>query len=195
MTLMDAHEALEHFLPNPDVRDRHETVVRAPVSVVMDVARHFDMQSLFLVRAIFWLRGAAMGSKAAPTSPALGLDALQSMGWGVLDDQAGRHFIAGATCQPWLADVVFTPHHPEQFARYAEPDQVKIVWTLEAEPLGQEASRFATETRAAATDAQARAKFQRYWRLARFGIVMIRLLLVPAIRRQSERRWRATHGQ
>jgi len=36
---------------------------------------------------------------------------------------------------------------------------------------------------------QARAKFRRYWKFARFGIVLIRVLLVSAIRRQAERRW------
>jgi hypothetical protein len=164
----------------------------------MDVARHFDMQSIFLVRAIFWLRAKAMGATAAAASPlpTLGLDALQSMGWGVLDEQPGRYYIAGASCQPWLADVVFTPIPPDAFAGYAEPERVKIVWTLEAEPLGEGGGecRFATETRAAGTDAAARAKFRRYWRLARFGIVAIRLLLVPAIRRRAERRSRPAEG-
>ena len=185
---MDAQTALDHFIPNPDVRERHETVVRAPAHVVMEVARRFDLQSLFLVRAIFWLRATALGA-TQPAATVLGLDALQSMGWGVLDEQQGRHFIAGATCRPWLADVVFSPIPADQFAGYREPDRVKIVWTLEAEPLGPDRARFTTETRAVATDPQARARFSRYWRFARFGIVLIRVLLVSAIRRQAERRW------
>jgi hypothetical protein len=41
-----------------------------------------------------------------------------------------------------------------------------------------------------ATDAPARARFRRYWRWARFGIVSIRLLLLPAVRRAAERQWR-----
>jgi len=40
-----------------------------------------------------------------------------------------------------------------------------------------------------ATDEQARAKFRRYWRLFGIGIVMIRRLLLPAIRRRAERQW------
>jgi hypothetical protein len=66
---------------------------------------------------------------------------------------------------------------------------VKIAWTLEAESLGSAVTRFAHETRAMATDAGARIRFRRYWRWARFGIVGIRLLLMPAIRRAAERRW------
>ena len=51
-------------------------------------------------------------------------------------------------------------------------------------------STLATETRAVATDAEARARFRRYWRWARFGIVAIRWFMLPAIRREAERAWR-----
>ncbi len=96
----------------------------------------------------------------------------------------------GAVTQPWKADVKFTPVAPDRFAAFAEPDLVKIVWTLETEPLGATLTRFRTETRAVATDGAAQRKFLRYWRWARFGIVLIRWLLVPALRREAERRAR-----
>ena len=114
------------------------------------------------------------------------------MGWGVLAREPGRCFVAGARCQPWLGDVVFTPVSPAEFAAYAEPNQVKIAWTLEVESLGPDSSRLATETRAVATDEAARKRFRGYWRWARFGIVAIRWLMLPAIRRQAERDWRRT---
>jgi len=115
---------------------------------------------------------------------------LLELGWGILVDQPGRLIVGGAACQPWKADVVFRPIAADRFARYDEPDHVKIVWTLEAEPVGPGLTRYASETRAVATDALARAKFRRYWRWARVGIVAIRLLLLPAVRREAERRWR-----
>jgi hypothetical protein len=37
----------------------------------------------------------------------------------------------------------------------------------------------------------ARCRFRRYRRRARFGIVAIRIVLLPAVRREAERRWRA----
>jgi hypothetical protein len=90
--------------------------------------------------------------------------------------------------------VTFHAIPPARFASYDEPEQVKIAWTLEADPIGPALTRFSSETRAVATDAVARARFRRYWRWARFGIVAIRLLLLPAVRREAERRWRATGG-
>jgi hypothetical protein len=181
---------LDRLLPRPDVRERHEIVIRAPAQFVFDVARDMDIRSLASVRAIFRLRSWILGARE-PSGPARGLvEETLGLGWGVLDEQPGRFLAAGAVCQPWLADVVFKAVPPAEFASYAEPDRVKIAWTLEAEPLSQDITRFGTETRAAGTDAGARAKFRRYWRLARTGVVLIRWLHLRGLRRESERRWR-----
>ncbi|MFL5495382.1 MAG: hypothetical protein ACJ8DC_13445 [Gemmatimonadales bacterium] len=177
------------FLPTSDVRERHEIVVRAPAELVFQVARRFDMLSVPLVHAIFWLRAKVMRARHAGQPRLVRLDSasLVQMGWGVLVEEPGRLFIAGAACQPWRADVVFAPVAPAEFAAYAAPDSVKIAWSLETQPLGAGSTRLATETRAVGTDAGARAKFRRYWRWARVGIVAIRWLLLPAIRREAER--------
>ena len=50
-------------------------------------------------------------------------------------------------------------------------------------------TRFATETRAVGTDERARQKVRRYGRRFGIGILMIRRLLLPAVRRRAERRW------
>ena len=183
---------LDRFIPHPDIRERFETTIRAPAELVMEVAGEFDMQSLPVVRAIFWLREKL--TRAAPTAPRRPQGILaetRSLGWGLLAEQRGRLVVCGAVCQPWLPDVKFTPIAADRFATYAEPGQVKIAWTLEAEALGPAITRFAQETRAMATDEEARSRFRRYWRWARFGIITIRLLMLPAVRRVAERRWNA----
>ncbi len=183
---------LDRFIARPDICERFEVIVDAPADVVMQVATEFDLQSVPLVRAIFTLRERLMGARSSARRRPQGLMAeMRSLGWGLLAEVPGRLIVGGATCQPWLADVKFTPIAPERFAAYAQPDQVNIVWTLEAEPLGPATTRFAQETRAVATDEAARSKFRRYWRWARFGIVAIRLLLMPAVRRAAQRRWTA----
>ena len=183
---------LDPFIPHPDVDERFTIRIRAPASLVMEVATGLDLQALPLVRGIFRLRERLMRAKPVPRPPQGMLPELIGLGWGILVDQPGRLVVGGAACQPWNADVTFRAIAPERFAGYAEPDQVKIAWTLEAEPLEPAVTRFTTETRAVATDAAARARFRRYWRWARFGIVAIRLLLPPAVRREAERRWRVT---
>ncbi len=183
---------LDAFLPEPDVRKRHAIVVHAPAHIVFQVARHFDMQSVPLVRALFRLRSGLLGSSPVAVPISLDPDSLLRMGWETLAERSGRIFIAGAACEPWKADVVFTPIPPDRFRTYAEAERVKIAWTLETEALGVELTRLATETRAAGTDPAARTRFRRYWRIFGIGIVAIRWLLLPAIRREAERRWRAS---
>jgi hypothetical protein len=73
----------------------------------------------------------------------------------------------------------------EQAATITQPG----AWTLETDALGPALSRFAQETRVVATDQEARARFRRYWRWARFGIIAIRLLLPPEVRRAADKRW------
>ena len=137
---------VDQFLPSADVSERHETLVHAPAHIVFDVAQRFDLQSIPLVRGIFWLRAKLLGAAKPPA---------------------------------------------DRFATFAGPDLVKIVWTLEAEPVEPALTRFRTETRVQATDESARRSFRRYWRRFGMGIVLIRWLLLPAVRREAERRYRA----
>ena len=182
-------------MPIADVRERFETTIRAPAALVMEVATGFDMQSAPAVKAIFRLREALLGTSAGlPRRPQGILAETKALGWGVLHEEPGRLVACGARCQPWLADVKFSAIAPPDFAAEAQPDHVKIAWTLEAEEIAAGVTRLAQETRAVATDAEARRKFRRYWRWARFGIIAIRLLLLPAVRREAERRWASEAG-
>jgi hypothetical protein len=187
---------LDRFVPNPDIRERFETTIQAPAAVAMQVAANFDMQSLLAVRAIFWLREMLLGARSHSSRAPQGiLEETRNLGWGVLAEKPGRFVICGARCQPWLADVKFSALSSEEFASYSDPDQVKIAWTLEAEEVARDVTRLAQETRAVATDLDSRKKFLRYWRWARFGIIAVRLLMLPAVRRAAERRWTIELGQ
>lgn len=181
---------LDPFIPDCDARERHAVTVRAPAALVDRVARGFDLQSLPLVHAIFWLRGKLMRATPVPRQARGFIEEMQSLGWGTLVDRPGELFVAGATCRPWLADVVFTPLSAETFRGFAEPGVVKIAWTLECRATGPARTELVTETRVIATDGKAREQFLGYWRWARMGILPIRWLLLPAIRKRAEAEWR-----
>lgn len=185
---------IEVFAPEAeaDVVERREIEIDAPADRVFDVAEGFDLLSLSTVYAIFWLRARILGARLPGRGDLEGLVAkTKAMGWGELARRPGRELVMGAAVQPWLPEPVFKPISPERFRGYAEPEHVKIVWTLEAEPLGPARTRFITRTRVQATDEAARKRFRRYWRFAGVGIVLIRRLLLPAIRREAEARtWR-----
>lgn len=186
-----ASRLVERFMPQADITQCHEVLVRAPAALVFDVARNLDMQSIPLVRAIFWLRAKLLRAPEPPVRPKGLVAETTALGWAILAERPGRELVAGSATQPWKGDVVFRPVEPDRFVAFAEPDMIKIVWTLEAEPLGPALTRFRTETRVLATDEAARTQFRRYWRWAGWGVVLIRKLLLWALCREAEREARA----
>jgi hypothetical protein len=183
---------LDRFIAHPDAGGRHEITIHAPAGFVLDIARNFDIESVHMVGAIFWLRAKLLRAPLPAEKTHVGLVAnMEGLGWGCLAEEPGHYYAAGAVCQPWLPDVAFSAVVPEMFSSYAAPNHAKIAWTIEADALGPDLTRFATETRALATDEQSRVRFRKYWRKFGTGIVLIRLLLLPAVRRKAERQWKA----
>jgi hypothetical protein len=186
---------VRRFVPRAEHGGVHRTLVRAPASLVFDTACEMDPQSQPLVRSLFRLRARMMGARPDPRPLPSGLVAMtRRLGWGELARRPGRELVMGAVTRPWEADVTFRAVPADEFAEFAEPGLVKIAWSLEAEPLGPALTRFTTETRVVATDDAARERFERYWRRMGAGIVLTRVLLLPMLRREAERRFRAGVG-
>jgi hypothetical protein len=178
---------LDRFMPTFDIVERHHIRVMAPAETTMSIAAAVDVSRSAFIRAIFNARMLMLGARPADAAPSKGLlaDTL-AMGWRVLAEEPGRELVIGAVTQPWMANVTFRGLAPEEFAAFNEPGNVKIVWTLKAEPAGPSESIFRTETRALATDAAARVKFRWYW--ARFspGIIVIRHALLTQLKIRAE---------
>jgi hypothetical protein len=182
-------ELLDRFIPQYDVYERHAIVVNASPEVTLAAARNQEILESPLIKAIFKAREWAMGSSPDAPLPRQGLlGATLGLGWRVLQEIPGREIVVGAVTRPWQANVTFRGIAPLEFAEFNEPDYVKIVWTLRVDPLnGGERCAFTTETRAAATDAEAASRFRRYWALASPGIRLIRRLGLPAMKAEAER--------
>lgn len=185
-----ADALLDRFIPNFDVAERHELHLAAPPSATFAAAKEMDFDGSPIVRAIFKGRELLFGINGVTPAPAKGLVAMTiSIGWGVLAEVAGREIVIGAVTKPWEANPVFRPLPPDEFATFAEPDYVKIAWTLRADPTEDGGSVFRTETRAIATDETARKKFRWYWSFLSPGIILIRSAMLPSIRRAADRKW------
>ncbi|HET7518525.1 MAG TPA: hypothetical protein VFN05_12665 [Actinomycetes bacterium] len=182
---------LDQLIPNPEVDEYHQLEVDAPAPITFAVAKGMDLQASPIVKAIFWLRAVpAMlrGQPSRPRGPRGLLEETLALGFGVLAEIPDRKILVGTYTQPWHQQVTFHPLPPEKFAGFDEPGYVKIVYTLAAEPLGPDRSRFVTRTRVVTTDAEARRRFRRYWAPMSAGILLIRYLSLPMVKRQAERR-------
>ncbi len=180
---------IDRFIAKPDFRERHHIDIHAPADLVLDIATKTDIQALPVVRTLIWIRGRVMRAQAEPRKATRLLEELCSLGWNVLEHVPDRAFVLGVVAQPWNGDPGFRGVAAERFAMFAEPNLVKIVATLEAEPITATMTRFTTETRVKATDAGAYAAFRRYWRRVVPGIVLIRLAMLRALKREAESRY------
>lgn len=180
-------ELLDRFLPEYDVRDRHETLVAAPASMTFEAAKSLELHRSPLIRGIFRARELLMGATSPPNRPPRPfLEEVLALGWRVLAETPGREIVLGAATRPWQADVVFRGLPPEEFAAFREAGYVKIAWTLTVEPLSDSESLFRTETRVVATDPEARARFRRYWVMVSPGIRLIRLETLRLVKQAAE---------
>ena len=179
---------LDTFMPNYEIRERHDTRVPAPAAVTLAVARNLALLDLPVVRALVRGRELILGATAdRQARPHTLIAEMRSIGWGVLADVPDREIVMGAFTRPWDANVVFRPLPPADFASFHEPGYVKIAWTLRADPIDDDHAMFSTETRAIATDPMARAKFRTYWSFLSPGIILIRFAALCALRTEVER--------
>jgi hypothetical protein len=187
----DDDPLLDEFMPTYDIVDRHHTHVEAPADVTFAAACEIELQASPLVRAIFKGRELLLGGKPDQGERPRGLVALiESLGWGVLAEIPDREVVIGAVTQPWEANVVFRSVAPDEFVDFHEPGYVKIAWTLRSDPVGDQNSTFRTETRAIATDLDARIRFRRYWSFLSPGIIVIRRTMLNSLRAEARRRVR-----
>jgi hypothetical protein len=190
-------ELLDRFIPNPEVDEYHQLEVDAPAPTTFAVAKAMDLQASPIVRGVFRLRAVPVRLRGQPSrrQRARGLlEETLALGFGVLAEVPDREIVVGTYTQPWHQQVTFHPLPPAAFAGFDEPGYVKIVWTLAAEPVGPERSRFVTRTRVVTTDHESRRRFRRYWAPMSAGIILIRYVSLPMVKREAERRARHRRG-
>lgn len=186
---------LDRFIPNPEVIEHHHIAIDAPADVVLATAKQMRLLDSPSIRAIFKLRELVMGGEPdRRMHPQPLLEQMQSIGWTVLAECAGREVVLGAATQPWLAAPVFRSIPSYDFKAFSEPGFVKITWTLRADPIDDTRSVFHTETRVCTTDGEARARFRNYWSYVAPGVALIRLALLRPLKREAERRFRVERG-
>jgi len=186
---LEADALLDAFMPRYDVVHRSKLHVQAPADVTLAAAEEQDLMQGPIVSAIFWMRQAVMGAPFEPDAlPHPLMEQMRALGWVELARIPGREIVMGAVTQPWKGEVIFRGVPSREFAAFAEPGFVKIVWTLRTDPDGREACWFRSETRAVATDAEARARFRNYWAFVSPGVSLIRRLSSTPMKREAEQR-------
>jgi hypothetical protein len=175
--------ALERWLPEYDVAERHDVAVAAPPEAVDRAIRTVSLNDVPVARALVRLRGIRHDPGGGPFLEQMS----RRLGAVVVEDRPGSELAVGLVGQFWRlrGGDGARPRTPEEFARFDRPDWAKALMTFEVEPAGG-GSRLATETRVRVPDRAARRRFRGYWLVVRPFSGLIRILLLRAAKRRAE---------
>lgn len=177
--------ALDRWLPDYDVAERHHVAVAAPPEEVDRAVREVSLDDVPLARALVRLRGIRPDRGGGPFVEQL----RRRLGAVVVEDRPGRELAVGLVGQFWRlrGGEGARPATAEAFARFDRADWGKAVVSFEIDPRNGW-SRLATETRVRVPDPAARRRFRRYWLVVRPFSGLIRILLLRAAKRRAEAR-------
>lgn len=185
----DTGNLLDRFIPAPEVIERSHIAIDAPAAIAFAAAKEMQLLDSMLVRGLIKTREVVLGGTPDQRMhPAALIPQMQSIGWVVLAERADREIVLGAATIPWHANPVFRSIAPVEFLAFRDPGYVKIAWSLRVEPVNGARCVFHTETRVSTTDADARARFRRYWSFVAPGVELIRLALLRPLKQEAERR-------
>ena len=172
---------IDDLLPAWDWRSAHATRVAATPARAIATMRALCAGDLPVSGVLMRIR--ALGRRVAAERPLL--DAMSRIGLAVLVDE-GDHVVVGGILAPWQLRGGHLPvGSVDEFRAFADPGWVRVATAFTAAPDGA-GSRIATETRIAATDAVARRRFARYWRVVGPFSGVTRREMLSAIRRRAE---------
>ena len=172
---------IDRYLPQYDVTEVQELPVAAPPDSTYAAIRKADLHDP-MIDALFAIRELpdrlARRLHGAPPRPAPGAVTFETlatpeMGWMVLGEEPGVEFVVGAVGRFWQRDYGWRPVAPDRFAGFDDPGYAKIAVSLRVEPIGTSRALLRYEARTATTDADARKRFRRYWRIIHPGVALV----------------------
>jgi hypothetical protein len=178
---------IEQFMPRFDAVERHALTVPAPPAVVYAALWRADLGASPVVRLLMTLRGLPGGQRPHPgqAAPPLTLERAIATRFMLLGQRAPHEVALGAIGRFWTPASKPIRVDVQEFRRFETPGYAKAVWDFTLTPIGDGATRLATETRVWSADAASRRRFRLYWLLIRPFSGLMRRLMLRAIAREA----------
>ena len=179
---------IDRFLPEPEVRSGHETVVNAPAERVWAAARTLDLARSPVVKVLFGLRSLPGLLSRGTRKRRLGADmeGLLGSGFVLLDEAPGDEVVLGLVGRFWTPSGGIIRVAPEEFAAFDQPGFAVAAWNFTVRGPAAGPVRLATETRVRLTDPASRRSFRAYWRFVGPFSGLIRREMLRTVRRAAE---------
>ena len=175
-------QRLDRYLAEYQFSEHHEARVRAPVEAVVAAVRQVSLADMPAAVLLLRIRAAAGGRfGGSPPDPRPILETMLQPGSGflALDVDDPGELVYG------MVGFVHEPPppvtSPEQFAAFASPGGIRVVFNLRVVPEDDGMVRVSTETRCLANGDAARRTFAGYWRIIYPGSAIIRRVWLDAI--------------
>lgn len=174
---------LPQALPSPGFAEYHSTTVDASPDAVWAATLDLRWSDLRLMSVLMRVRTLGRHRHRQDDSRLLETGPVR-----VAYTEAPRYVAAVRVARPWKRNPEFGPMMPDldTFARYDEPNWLKIGLDFRIEPLADGRTKLSTSTMCEATDENARREFARYWRFIRPFSGLIRIEMLRAIARKSQ---------
>jgi hypothetical protein len=175
---------IDDFLPRYDVRERHHTIVRAPVDKVYAAVRRLDLSQAKLSMFLMWLRGIPNGINAPSCFT---LDDFLKMRFILLGEKPNEELLLGVVGRFWTLSGELRRLDSEGFRRFNEQGFAKAAWNFSLTERSDGSVLLETETRIYCTDDASRRRFRLYWLLIGAFSGLIRREVLRAVKRTAER--------
>lgn len=181
---------LDEFLPKHHFNEFHFTKVQAAPAAVYGAVKQVTAREIRLFRALTWIRSPHFGkvpeSILAPPPDSPVIDVALRSGFQLLAEFPPQEIVFGMV--QGRPPYAVTDPTPQDFKDLQRPGYVKIAMNFHVSQASKGWSTLSTETRILATDATARRRFGRYWRVIHPGSALIRVMWLRAIKSRAERR-------
>ncbi|MFQ5631279.1 MAG: hypothetical protein ACE5I1_21105 [bacterium] len=166
---------LNHYLPEFDYNEIHNTTIGAPPAVVYPLVRHLDFNASLITRILFKLRGLPAND--------LSLDAmLCSNGFSILEELPEKEIVIGGMANSKVKPVPI--ENGEQFMHFNERNGLKIAWNFALIEAETGHTKVSTETRVRCLGKTTKRKFAIYWFFIRPFSGLIRREMLRILRKQ-----------
>ncbi len=170
---------LDTVMPDYDVREYHQTFIRASREVVYASLKTTDFRGSWLVRNLLRLRA---GGKSAGT---VTLEQFWQTGFLLLEDRPNEEVLLGLVGRFWTPSGGRLNMPPEQFPSFNDPRYGKVVFNflLTEQPDG---TLLSTETRVRFLRNPERFLFRCYWTVIRPFSGLIRIEMLRLVKQACE---------
>jgi hypothetical protein len=176
---------IDDFLPSYDVRERHHTIVRAPVDKVYAAVRQLDLSQAKLSMFLLRLRGIPTGISAPSCFT---LDDFLKMRFILLAEKPNEELLLGVVGRFWTLSGELRRLDSEGFRKFNEPGFAKATWNFSLSEQSDSSVLLETETRVHCTNDASRRRFRLYWFVIGAFSGLIRLEVLRAVKQNAEER-------